>query len=410
LIASSLPLEPPGTSSTSRRKSNSMGRVSSLTTFIMIVIILFALVSIIVSMTQQENIISVVIRHQHSNQSGSNNSSSNTLHDDSDSNPNSGITTTTTPTTTKKSDNTGNERSNHRYHNNNNNNNNKKHHPNQPSSTPKQNSPFTTDDALFLPWNVTATTTTTTQDKELPNVHSIPMIYQYYTMHSVMAVRHDPSPNRTYSVAFLPCLDTHPNNNNKEEEDYYTSEILHNFFNTFVWSIITNRTMIVQWYNPITTTKKPHHESHHQQQPPSPLYHIHLKNMTEVLYTCSATSSRNPHTASSSAVSSLLLSLTSWMVQWSDLQQYHPNIIRNETIVPIPLDLYRQRYDSVHTVILFPQILDHFQIHPSKNTKDSIFYNHWYQHPLSYTSGIQVRTSMILFRVLFCCKSSSQLY
>jgi hypothetical protein len=166
--------------------------------------------------------------------------------------------------------------------------------------------------------------------------------------------------------------------------------------------------MIVQWYNPLTTIKPPPQSSS--------LYHIHLKNRTELLYTCSTTTTtkkkkQNQDASSlSSSSSSMVLSLTSWMVQWSDVQKYHPDIIHSNdtnndhvtpTIVPVPIDTYRQTYDTLHPVILFPQISDHFEIHPSHNSKDTIFYNHWYQHPLSDALGIQVRLVLIYKMIRF---------
>ena len=266
-------------------------------------------------------------------------------------------------------------------------------------SLPPNHSKTTIVDA-FLPWNLTSEST----PEQLPKPHSIQTIYQYNKMHSVAALRQDLSSprrlqledsdettHRTFSLAFLPCLRHNQYNNNSKNLDeelanYYTSEILHNFFNTLVWSIMTNRTVIIQWYDP-TAKREPSRN------------HIHLKNASEQFYTCTTENQQNHPSSRSSPAS--ILSLTSWMVQWSDVLLYHPTTI-NDTIVPIPIDLYRQQYDTRHSVVVFPQSQEHFHIHPSPNPQPAMFYNQWFQHPLSDNSGIQVGNNKFIL-ASSCC-------
>jgi hypothetical protein len=289
---------------------------------------------------------------------------------------------------------------------NNNSNNNKqtkgKQHTDTSSSTTTRNS------SPFLPWNITRNVilgvddddnSTSSTSNSLPNIQSIRMIYQYYNMHSVDALLQDKENidslnNRTYAIGFLPCIpsyfktiegyDTYNNL-------YYTSEIIHNFLNTLTWSMITNRTIIVQWYNPLeTTTAAMEDES---------IISIDFRNTSSILLdaTCSITTTVSTDTNNNNKQSSLqqLLSLTSWMVQWKDI--YSSSIINMDdlNIIPIPIDTYRQNYDTFHPMIIFPQIntihipLKNYKKAMNKIVSDTIFHNAWMDHPLGYVNGIK---------------------
>lgn len=137
--------------------------------------------------------------------------------------------------------------------------------------------------------------------------------YQYY--HSAQALMEAPH-GRTYAIAYWWCPDRAGN-------------ILHNLWNTIVWSIITNRTVL--W-----------------------------------VYEDYWDGSNNLEACSQS------LKIAEWLPRWDDFQTK----LHLAEPVPIPLDDEMWRYDTLHEVIIFPQIPD-LQSHDQR-----IYRNTWRNHPL----------------------------
>jgi hypothetical protein len=200
----------------------------------------------------------------------------------------------------------------------------------------------------FLPWNVSLAV----QNTALPNLQSIQTIYQYFLQHSIDAVVLDASSllERRFAIAFLPCAN---------DPEAGAIPEWHNFFNTLAWSIITNRTVIVQWYDPEPSVEGVQTIYSYQRN-----------------FTCS------------DAVASNKLQLAPWFLQWEDVQQLDADLYQ-EAIVPIPLDVQRQKYDAVHRIVAFPQI-DSLRYQYSRKKVDVLFHNAWSDHPLSGTNVIQV--------------------
>jgi hypothetical protein len=227
----------------------------------------------------------------------------------------------------------------------------------------------------FLPWNITVDATTAETRQILPDLHSIQTIYQYYTLHGVEAWQRDPSiEDRKFAVAFLPCR-RHLDASLPVDEDDSTIEVIHNFFNTLVWSILTNRTVIVQWYNPILFTTH---------QPGRTTIHRDERN-----YTCATDRYKNSPPTLQSYPQPNAFQLASWLVQWEDILRLNA-VLYDEAIVPVPIDVYRQSYDTQHTIVVFPQIPSiQYQV-SMKRPDDAFFHNTWSDHPLDRTNGIQV--------------------
>jgi hypothetical protein len=238
----------------------------------------------------------------------------------------------------------------------------------------------------FLPWNITVDATTAETQQILPNLQSIQTIYQYYTQHGVEAWQRDPSiEDRKLAVAFLPCrhhLDKSSLPVESFDEDDFTIEVIHNFFNTLVWSILTNRTVIVQWYNPVLFTTH---------QPGRTTIHRDERN-----YTCGTNRYRNSPPTPQSHPQPNIFQLASWLVQWEDIQRLN-SVLYDEAIVPVPIDVYRQSYDTQHTIVVFPQIPSIQYQASMKRPDDAFFHNTWSNHPLDQTNGIQVSSHDIWF-------------
>jgi hypothetical protein len=201
----------------------------------------------------------------------------------------------------------------------------------------------------FLPWNVSRAAA----DYPWPNLQSIQTIYQYYLRHSIDAVVLEASAlaERQFAVAFLPCA--------IDPEAGAVPE-WHNFFNTLAWSIITNRTVIVQWYDPEFSVDGVQ------------TIYAYQRN-----FTCFDAAASNE------------LQLASWFLRWNDVQQLDADLYQ-ESMVPIPLDVRRQKYDTLHRIVVFPQI-DSLRYRSSGKIEDAFFHNEWNDHPLSGTNAIQVR-------------------
>ena len=212
----------------------------------------------------------------------------------------------------------------------------------------------------FLPWNVSFTL----RSNPLPNLQSIQRIFQYYLQHSVDAVLLDAVnlPERQFAVAFLPC---------RCDLTSGAVKVWHNFFNTLAWSIITNRTVIVQWYDPDLSVDG-----------------IQTIDSLDRNFICPRPAKKGFATDSEE------LPLADWFLQWDDIQRLDANDLYQELIAPIPLDVKRQNYDALHRIVAFPQISS--LQYRTRREDDAFFHNEWTDHPLSENNGVEVRDPVVI--------------
>jgi hypothetical protein len=146
-------------------------------------------------------------------------------------------------------------------------------------------------------------------------------LYEYQKRHSVFALRDDVSlDNRKFAIAYWSCPDRAGN-------------ILHNFFNSILWAMITNRTVL--W-----------------------MYGDGRKTGFASFDECSNS-----------------LQIADWIPSYHDFHDVLP--FEPEEAVPVPITVETSYYDSVHHLVIFPQIPDVL-----KGNKQ-VARNEWQHHPLT---------------------------
>ena len=149
----------------------------------------------------------------------------------------------------------------------------------------------------------------------------VAIMEEYKQLHNAQVIRQDRlSKARKYVLAPYSCPDRAGN-------------ALHNIYNSVLWAIATNRTLLLHFDESNTNHN--------------------------TLYDCEEA-----------------LRLQAWVPLWKDMKDYLP------TPVPVPLDISRRRFDEIHSVVLYPQIPNVMADWKGSPIKE----NDWDDHPFKAVS------------------------